>query len=182
MNNLPGPQFDSFYSVLKKRSKLGQKTNFWAHFERFFHYTLLRPLSYAPIFCQIKGLMMIHNRGKFHQYSISGSQAINFQMFLWRCSIHEMAPFGGFLGLFSPTYSSILLKISPEAVYCKTKIVCEQSFKIKCLSPNGVYPEFTILVCFWAQFIPRKQKILPKTKLFPETTFLGLSNCTSPKS
>ena len=89
---------------------------------------------------------------------------------------------GGFLGLFSPKYGSILLKISLEVVFCKTKIVCEQSFKIKCLSTNGMYSKFTVLVHFWAQFTPGKQKILPKTKIFPETTFLGLSNHTSPKS
>ena len=87
--------YDSFYSILKKRSKFDQKNWFSGSFLEFFHYALLRPSSYAPIFCQIKGLMVIHNCGKFHQYSISGSQVINFQMFLWRCSIHEIAPLGG---------------------------------------------------------------------------------------
>ena len=53
--------FDSFYSILKKWSKLGQKTDFLAHF-----YALLCLIIYAPIFCQIKGLMKVHNRGKFH--------------------------------------------------------------------------------------------------------------------
>ena len=94
--------FDTLYSILKKRSKLSQKTDFLAHFERFFNYTLLRPPSYVPIFCQIKDLMVIHARNKFHQYSIPGSQVMNFQMFLWQCSIHEIASFGGgFLVLFS---------------------------------------------------------------------------------
>ena len=153
---------------------MGQINDFWAHFERFFYYALLRPPSYAPIFSQIKGLMVIHNHGKFHQYSISGSQVINFQMFSWQCSTYEMAPFGGFLGLFSLKYGSILLKNSPDAVYCKKKIVCKQSFKIKCLSTNGTYPKFVVFVRFCAQFTPGKQKILPKTKTFPETTFLGL--------
>ena len=174
--------FDSFYSIQKKTSKLGQKYDFRAHFERFFHYALLRPPSYTIIFRQIKGLMVIHNRGKFHQYSISCSQVIKFQMFLWQCSIHEMAPFRGFLGLFSPKYSSVLLKISPEVVYCKKNIMCKKSFKIKRLSANRMYPKFTVLVRFWAQFAPRKQRILLKTKILPETTFLGLSNYTSPKS
>ena len=46
--------FNSFYSILKKWSKLGQKTDFLAHFERFFvYYTLLRLMIYAPIFSQI---------------------------------------------------------------------------------------------------------------------------------
>ena len=58
--------FDSFYSILKKWSKLGQKTDFLAHFQRILVYTLLCLIIYAPIFCQMKGLMKIHNLGKFH--------------------------------------------------------------------------------------------------------------------
>ena len=182
--------FDSFYFILKKRSKLGQKI-FGLILRSFFQYALLCLPSYAPIFYQIKGLMEIHSRGKFYEYSISGSQVINFQMFSWQCNIHEMAPFEGgsggggggrVLGLFTPKYGSILLKISPEVVYCKKKIVCEQSFKIKCLSTNGTYPKFTVLVRFWALFTPGKQKILKKTRIFLESTSLGLSNYTSPKS
>ena len=52
----------------------------------------------------------------------------------------------------------------------------------RCLSTNGTYTKFLVLVHFWAQFTPGKPKILPKTKLFPETTSLGLSDDTSPKS
>ena len=40
--------------------------------------------------------MMIHNRGKFHQYSICGFQVENFQSFSYQFSIHEMALFGFF--------------------------------------------------------------------------------------
>ena len=95
-------------------------------------------------------------------------------MFLWRCSIHEMAPFvgGGVLSPFSPKYGSSLLKFLPEVVSHKTKTVAEQSFKIKCLSGNRTYPELTVLVDFWAQFTPGKPKILPKNKVFPETASL----------
>ena len=39
--------FDSFYINLEKYLKLSQKTYFLAHFERFFIYTLLRPMSYV---------------------------------------------------------------------------------------------------------------------------------------
>ena len=42
--------------------------------------------------------------------------------------------------------------------------------------------KFEFLVQFWAQFTPLKTKILPKTKIFPETGSLGLSNYTSPRS
>ena len=90
--------------------------------------------------------------------------------------------FGNFLGSFSPKYGSNLLKFGPEVVYHKTNTLREQSFKIECLSTNGTYPKYTVLVHFWAQFTPRKQKMLPKTKIFPETTSLGISNDSSPKS
>ena len=95
-------------------------------------------------------------------------------MFSWRCSIHEMALFGGFLDPFSPKYGSSLLKFRPEAVSHKKKTVSEQSFKVKCLSGNRTYPKLTVLVHFWAQFTPGKLKILPKTKIFPETASIGL--------
>ena len=98
----------------------------------------------------------------------------------WRCSIYEMSPFWGFLGLFSPKYSSSLLKFGGS--YYEKKTVCEQCFKITCLSTNGTYPKFTVLVHFWAQFTPGKMKILPKTKHFTETKSLGLSDDTSSKS
>ena len=90
----------------------------------------------------------------------------------WRYSIHEMAPFRGFLGPFSPKYGSSLLKFRPEVAFHKTKTVSEQSFKIKCLSGNRTYPKLTVLVHFWAQFTPGKPKRLPKNKVFPETTSL----------
>ena len=98
-------------------------------------------------------------------------------MFSWRCS----SPFWGCLGPFSPKYGSNFLKFGPEVAHHKTKKVCEQCFKIRCLSTNRRYPKFSVLVHFWAQFqfTPRKPKIFPKTKIFPETTSLGLSHDTS---
>ena len=57
---------DRFYFILKKHLKLSQKTDFMAHFERFLVYVFLHPMSYIQIFCQIKRLMEVHNRGKFH--------------------------------------------------------------------------------------------------------------------
>ena len=92
----------SFWYSPENSKKLNQKTEFVALFQRFFDYALLRPMSYDLIFCQMKGLMKVHNRDKFHQCSICGWQVINFPMLLWQCSIHEMALFGGFLGLPPP--------------------------------------------------------------------------------
>ena len=168
----------SFYS--KEKVKIGPKNWFSSLFWERFPLRPLAPSGYAQISCQIKFLMNIHNRGKFHHYSFCGSQVINFQMFSWQCSIHEIALFEKFLGFFSPKYSSILLTFSPEVVYYKTKTVCKQSFKFECLSTNRTYPKFKALVHFRAHFTPGKQKILPKTKIFPETSFLGLLNYTVP--
>ena len=93
--NVMHQAYDSFCFILKKHLNLSQKIDFLAHFERFLVYAFLRPASYTPIFCQIKCLLEVHNCGKFHLCSICGCQVINFQMFSWRCSIHEMGGGGG---------------------------------------------------------------------------------------
>ena len=90
----------------------------------------------------------------------------------WWCSIHEMAPFWGFLGPFYLKYGSNLLKFWPEVVYHKTKTVFEQCFKIKCLSTNGTYPKFTVLIHFWAQFTPQKTENTAKNQNFPRNCIL----------
>ena len=45
---------------------------------------------------RVKDLTKIRNRGKFHHYRKCGCQGKNFQSFLYRFSIHEMAFFRGF--------------------------------------------------------------------------------------
>ena len=50
---------------------------------------------------------------------------------------------------------------------------------MKCSSRNGTYRKLKVLVHFWAQFMLGKPKILPKTRIFPETTSLWLLNNTS---
>ena len=84
---------------------------------------LLRPMSYALIFWQMKGLIKIHNCGKFYEYSILDCQVINFQSFSYRFSIHEMPLFGEVLGPNSSKYCQILLKFSPQVVLKETKTV-----------------------------------------------------------
>ena len=103
-------------------------------------------------------------------------------MFSWWCSIHDTTLLWGFLSPFSPKYGTSLLNSRPEVVSNKTKTVSKQSFKVKCLSGNGTYPKLKIWVHFWVQFIPGKPKILPKTRIFPETTSLWLLNNTSTRS
>ena len=60
----------------------------------FFHHAQLPPVDDAPILSQNKGLMEIHNRGKFHEYTICGCQVINVQMF----SHQQKRPFLGHFG------------------------------------------------------------------------------------
>ena len=103
-------------------------------------------------------------------------------MFLWWCSINETILLGRFLSPFSSKCGTSLLNFRQEVVCNKTKTVYKQSFKIKCLSGNGTYPKLKVWIHLWAQFIPGKPKIFPKTKIFPETTSLWLSNNTSTRS
>ena len=83
-----------------------QKTDFVAHGKRFFVYTPLHPMSYTPIFCQIKGLMKIHNVGMFHQYSICSCQVKNLKSFAYQFSIHEMVLTQVFLPLTPQIWSN----------------------------------------------------------------------------
>ena len=53
-------------------------------FSAVFRHALPLSKDEAQIFCQIKGLMKIHNRAKFHLDSVCGSQVINFQKFSWQ--------------------------------------------------------------------------------------------------
>ena len=89
-------------------------------------------------------------------------------------------PFWGFF--FSPKYGASLQKFRPEVFSHKTKTVFKQSFKIKCLSRNGRYPLFKVLVHIQVHFIPGKPKILSKTRIFPETASLWLLSNTSTRS
>ena len=91
-------------------------------------------------------------------------------------------PFGGLLNTFSPKYRTSLLKFRPEVVSHKKKTVSKQSFKIMCLSRNETYPKLKVLVHLWDQFTPEKPKTLPKTRIFPETTSLWLSNNAGTRS
>ena len=52
----------------------------------------LRPLTPYEL-RQMKSLMKIHNRDKFHHCTIYGCQVINLPIFSWHCNIHEMALF-----------------------------------------------------------------------------------------
>ena len=102
-----------------------QKNNFWGFFQRFFGQALPLPIVDVQMFCQMEGLMKIHNRGKFHLHSICSSQVINFQKFLVRWSIQELGHFGrGVLGPNSLKNGSILVRLAPEvAVKERNKVL-----------------------------------------------------------
>ena len=89
---------------------------------------------------------------------------------------------GGFWALSPPSMTWVCWNFNQRYFSHNTKTVSEQFFKIKCLRGNGTYPKLTVLIHFWVQFNPRKSKILPNTKIFPEITSLWLSNNRSPRS
>ena len=60
-------KFYGFLCSPKNSRKLGRKNWFWG---TFLGNLGLRPMSYAQIFGQIKGIIQIHNGGKFHLYNI----------------------------------------------------------------------------------------------------------------
>ena len=139
----------SFWCSLRIHQNEAKKTHFLAHFWRFFVYSLLRPMSQASIFCQIEGLMKIHNRGKLHGYRVSSCQVINFQIFWYQFSIYKTILFGGFFGPNSPKYCPILMKFSPEVLFKERKSVNLRIFKkFKFLRKREI-PNFTVLVQLW---------------------------------
>ena len=94
------------------------KLRFLSYFQRFLVCTLLRPVSYAQIFCQMKVLIKIHNPGKFHHYAISGSPVRDFQMFRQGQKVQFLAASWWFFKDYSPKLSRIRTKFSP-VTHCK---------------------------------------------------------------
>ena len=96
--------------------------------------------------------MKIQNHGKFHFYSICDCQVVNFPMFLWRCSIHEMGHFWEFLSLNSPKYRQIFAKFLPEVVFKETQTVFQEFRKNSNFCGNGRHPKFVPLIRLWPPF------------------------------
>ena len=107
--------------MLKIPKNSAQNLNFWVIFGSF-SITPSYALLFTPQFLyEIKGLMEIYNRGKFHLYSISGCEVKKIEMFSWRWSIHEMVHFWGFSGPKSPKCGPILLKFAPQLLLKESK-------------------------------------------------------------
>ena len=143
-----------FWHSSENSKKWNQNINFLGFFQRFLDHALLRPMGHAQIFCQMKFLMKIHNRVKFHRYRICGCEVINFPMFSWRCIIHEMGHFWGFLGPNSPKYCQIFSKFLPEVVFKETQTVFEEFWKNSNFYRNGRHPNLLRLVPLWPPFSP----------------------------
>ena len=108
-------------------------------------------MGHAQIFCQMKGLMKIHNCGKFHLYSICGCQVINFQFFLWQYSIHEL---GHFVQIC--TRGSIQGgEDSVSKIFGKFKV-------LRKLHVTKVCTFFSVFAQLWPHFTPWSRLILKK--------------------
>ena len=113
--------YHGFYKMLKIPKNSAKKLIFWFIFGSFW-ITPYYALEVTPQFLyQMKELIQIHNRGKFHLYSISGCEVKKFEMFSWWWSIHEMAHFWAFSGPKSSKCGSILLKFAPQLLLKESK-------------------------------------------------------------
>ena len=106
-----------------KFHEIKSKNQFFGIFSEISGHAYPRPMVDALTFCQMKGIIKIHNHGKFHFYSICGCQVIKFSMFSWRCNIHEIGHFGGFLDPNSPKHGSAFLKFAPAILFRERKPV-----------------------------------------------------------
>ena len=101
--------FISFFKLFLREVKVESSWILWGFFWFLDHAHLL-PGSDALFLSQVKSLMESHNRGKFHEYTICGSQVINVQMFSDQQKIPFLGPFWWFFSHNFPKYCQILLK------------------------------------------------------------------------
>ena len=131
--------------------------------------------------CQMRGLTELHNRGKFHLYSICGFEVKKFEMFLWQWSIHEMAYFWAFLGPNSPKYGPILLKFARQLLFRESNALAQEFFKNSNFYRNRTSPKFALFLVFvrlWGCFSPWRR--LKSSKL--EIWKTKLCHCAIQKS
>ena len=126
--------------------------------------------------------MKIHNRGKFHLYSICGSQVINVQMFRGDGVSIKLPLLGGLWVLSPPDTAQFWWIFFPEIASHTSNKLLQQSFKNLYLSRKGTYWKCTVLVHIWNKFTPAKCKTLPKGSFLVKTTSLGLWNKTGSRS
>ena len=123
----------------------------------------------------------MHNRGKFHLYSICGCEVIKFQMFSWQGSIHEMHHFGVFFGPELPQINPILLKILPEVVLKDKKTVFEEPLKNSNFSQNGRYSKVCKFGPTLSPIYPLKTaEIRENNKYWDKNSAIRLSKSVNP--
>ena len=82
-------------------------------FQKFLDHALFPPIGDAQNFGEMKGVMEIHNHGKFTGYTICGYQVIYLQSFSYQQNVGFSASFGWFLVDYNPKSSPICTKFSP---------------------------------------------------------------------
>ena len=141
-----------FLESLENFKKLSQKNPFSGSFLEVFQ---LRRLL-RPIFWQMTGLIKIHNRVEFYEYSILDCQVINFQNFSYQFNIHEMPLFGEVVSPNSPKYCQILLKFSLQLVFKEKNSALITFEKLKFLQKREIPSVYTFGPT-WAPFFPLKK-------------------------
>ena len=104
--------YDFWYNA-ENSKKLTQKTYFVVGIQKFLDHTLFCAMDDVRIFGQMKGLMEIHNPGKFHQYCICGWQVKYFQSLSYQQKVGFRVAFGSFFMDYNAKSSPICTKISP---------------------------------------------------------------------
>ena len=102
----------------KERVKIGPKTYFLGHFQKFFVYALLQLLSYTPIFCQGKVSWRYKMLVSFISIAFVVAKLCIFKGF--PRSRKNMVGSGWFLGHNFPKWGPICTKFLPE-IHCKAK-------------------------------------------------------------
>ena len=77
-------------------------------------------------------------------------------MFLWWCSIHEIALLGVFMGPNSPKCCQILPKFSPELVFKESQTLFKELWKNPNFYINRRYPNLHVWSNFDPPFFPLK--------------------------
>ena len=130
-------------------------------------------MSYALFFCQVKDLMKIHNRGKFHQYSICGCQVKKIQILgsnsasmIW---LFEEV-FGPLLPQLWSNFAQILTRVNTIG---SKNIVWKYFVWIWVFMEKGTDPKFALLVRLWPRMSYWRW---PKSKkMYGKTLAIGLS-------
>ena len=136
--------------------------------------TLLRPMSYALIFCLVTDLVKVHNRGKFHQYSICSCQVESFQNFVLQIdSSSTNWPFSeGFWALTPPNMAQFF-RNAYQRYPCSKQKHCLKNFRRSDLLWKGDGPRVCIFGLPFSPHFPLKM-VKMKNILHGKTSVIEL--------